>query len=61
MVFDEKQEVGEGFVALKHRLRKIMFEEYQITIDDAQIVDHYYRIQSQLDHQICKLMGWKYE
>lgn len=61
MVFDEKQEVGKGFVGLKHQLRKIILEGYQITIDDKQTVDHYFRTQDQLDWQICKLMGWKYE
>lgn len=52
---------GEGILGLKHLLRNVTFESYQVTIDDTEAIEHYYMTQALLDEQICKLMGWKYE
>lgn len=60
-MMDEKEEACEWIVAFKYALRKAIFEDYKVTIDDTKTVEHYYRSQANLDRELCKKMGWDYE
>ncbi len=58
---DEQKKMGEGYLTLKHQLRKTIFDGYKVTIDDEQTINHYYKVQRHLDREICKLMGWDHD
>lgn len=58
---DEKVKIGEGIIGLKQKLRKVVFEEFKITVSDIQTIEHYYKTQASLDKQICNLMGWEWQ
>lgn len=58
---DEKVKIGEGIIGLKQKLRKVVFEEFKITVSDIQTIEHYYKTQESFDRQICNLMGWEWQ
>ena len=38
MKYDEQKAIGEGYRNLKHYLRKLVFEDFKVTVDDQQNV-----------------------
>jgi hypothetical protein len=60
-MMDEKEEACEWIVALKHNLRKAIFEDYRVTVGDTQTVEHYYESLASLDRELCKRMGWEWQ
>lgn len=61
MKYDEQKAIGEGYRNLKHYLRKLIFEDFKVTVDDQQTLEHYFMTQDTMDRYICKTMEWKYE
>ena len=42
MKYDEQKAIGEGYRNLKHYLRKLVFEDFKVTVDDQQTLEHYF-------------------
>lgn len=45
MKYDEQKAIGEGYRNLKHYLRKLIFEDFKVTVDDQQTLEHYFMTQ----------------
>lgn len=52
---------AENLLECKHILRKGIFEVFKISIDDTEIVSHYYQTQENLDKEIAEYMGWNWQ
>ena len=61
MKYDEQKAIGERYRNLKHSLRKLVFEDFKVTVDDQQTLEHYFMTQDTMDRYICKTMEWKFE
>lgn len=53
--------VAKNLLECKHVLRKGIFEVFKISIDDTEIISHYYQTQENLDKEITEYMGWKWQ
>ena len=42
MKYDEQKAIGEGYRNLKQYLRKLVFEDFKVTVDDQQTLEHYF-------------------
>ena len=53
--------VAKNLLECKHILRKGIFKVFQTSINEAEIVSHYYQTQENLDKEITEYMGWNWQ
>lgn len=53
--------VAKNLLECKHILRKGIFKVFQTSIDETEIVSHYYQTQENLDKEITEYMGWNWQ
>lgn len=52
---------AKNLLECKHVLRKGIFKVFQTSIDETEIVSHYYQTQENLDKEITEYMGWNWQ
>ena len=52
---------AEGFYILKKFQRKMVLENYNVTVSDTDTLKHYFHSSEVLDDYLCDAMGWEHE
>lgn len=58
---DQQKKTVEGFIQLKQYLQKSILEGFQVPVSDTSTLQHYFKIQNNLDNLINREMGWHLE